>query len=97
MFAFISRNAAMTVLLGVGWTIIEMFVIGFFGEYKGGSLVFFRQFFPGFYVALFYSDEYSAYFYNDMAFVTKGILTSVLWIGIMSGVGITLFRKNDIK
>jgi hypothetical protein len=97
MLAFISRNAAMTILLGVGWTVVEMMVIGFLGNYQGGSLAFARQIFPGLYIGIFYSVEYDLYWYNNATQIIKGIATSMLFIGASSITGITLFLKNDIK
>lgn len=97
MFAFVSRNVAMTVLLGVGWTIAEMFIIGFLGDYQDGSLAFARDILPSLYVAIFYSEEYDAYWYNNAVQIIKGIAASVFFIGASSIAGISFFGKNDIK
>jgi ABC-2 type transport system permease protein len=96
-FAFVSRNAAMTVLLGVGWTVIEQMILGFLGNYQGGSLAFARQIFPGLYIAIFYSVEYDTYWYNNATQIIKGIAAGVLFAGASSGAGIMLFGKQDVK
>jgi ABC-2 type transport system permease protein len=97
LFAFISKNAAMTVLLGVGWTIAEMFIIGFLGDYQGGTLAFARDIFPSLYISIFYSEEYDVYWYNNAVQIIKGLVASILFIGASSVAGITLFLKSDIK
>lgn len=88
MFAFLSRSLGMTILLGIGYWIVKMF-LPFFLSTVG--LAFAVEYLPDYYIGAF--EQLS----GDPAFITKGITVSAAYIVITSIIGCIVFNKSDIR
>jgi ABC-2 type transport system permease protein len=88
MFAFVSRSLGMTIFLGLGYLIIMIFFPGVLRNMGISSAI---EYFPDYYIYEFGSLS------GDPAFVTKGMLISVVYIAITSIIGCITFQKVDVK
>jgi hypothetical protein len=94
--AFITRNAAMTVLLTIGWLIFEMVLVSFLGRFAGFALSV-RTVFPIYSVSGLYEAQQGLYGYANPMFVTRSIVASIVSVIILTAIGAWAFRKAEIK
>lgn len=88
MFAFLSMSLGMTILLGIGFWIVKMF-LPFFLSMVG--LAFAVEYLPDYYIGAF------EHLSGDPAFITKGLIVSAAYIVITSTIGCIVFKKSDIR
>lgn len=78
----------MTILLGSGYWIVQMYLPMVLSKF---GLAFAVEYLPDYYISTF--GQLS----GDPAFITKGMIVSVAYIVISSTIGCIVFQKSDIK
>jgi hypothetical protein len=94
--AFITGNAAMTVLLTVGGLIFETVLVSFLGRFAGFALSV-RTVFPIYSVSVLYQAQQGFYGYENPVFVARSIAASLVSVIILTAIGAWAFRKAEIK
>lgn len=88
MLAFISRSLGMTLMLGIGYWIVNANVPSILRALNVVSTI---EYFPDYYISRLAS------LHNDPRFITNGFIVCVVYI-IMTGIiSCIVFRKSDIK
>lgn len=88
MFAFLSRSLGMTILLGIGYWIVMLFLPGLLSTM---GLDFAVKYLPQYYIGAFKGLS------GDPAFITKGLIASAAYFVLTSIIGCIVFKKSDIK
>ena len=88
MLAFLSRSLGMTILLGIGYWIVMLFLPGLLSMM---GLDFAVEYLPQYYIGAF------KHLSGDPAFITKGIIVSAAYIVITGIIGCIVFKKSDIR
>lgn len=88
MFAFISKNVGMTILMGSGFWIAKMYLPMVLAKFGFASAI---EYMPDYYISLFRDLS------GNPDFITRGITVSLAYIVITSIIGIIVFKKSDIK
>jgi ABC-2 type transport system permease protein len=91
MFAFLSRNPGMSIILSVAYMIFVFASGGFLNNYPGGSLKFALQFYPQHYISEFSTLS------GDPSFITNGLIVSAVYIISAFAIAFTVFKNSDVK
>lgn len=88
MLAFLSRSLGMTLMLGIGYWIVNANVPSILRALNIVSTI---EYFPDYYISRFAS------LHGDPSFIIKGFIVSAVYILIASIVSCIVFKKSDIK
>jgi len=94
MLAFIAQTPLMTMALGIGYIIFSSALQQMVAVLFDGQLAFIREWFPSYYqVALAMQGLHG----GDPAPVLRGIAVSFIWAVVTTFVGVSVFKKKDLK